>query len=161
MPHLSIAKVGFTGTNVGRREIVLRNQGNTVYDIYKVRWIININSLVLTNERTSGALSTRLEDQADDSAQLSEESFMEDTGLFAAVAFISDFDTEGAAAMVGAHEIDYPVPFRVPFASFVVNIVTGAGVTIGAEIYFVRIEVPPIEKATLVRIQAGGRTRTS
>ncbi len=160
---LSYIKFGFEGTAASRRQTLLRNQGTTVYDIFKIHYTFELSTAVNAAEVILAALSARLDDQVEDEVVLPIIDFHNAQGVFGAMAWNSDLEVEGANSSLNTYDVDFPDnhPFTVPFAAFIGSVLaTGFG-RLGVELYFERRVVPALEKATLVRIMSGGRTRTS
>lgn len=157
---LAIAKQANLG-GVNSRIPLLRNQGTTVYDIWSIVWTQSFISLLAANQFSVAALSTRLIDQVEDAVAIPLNDFYTANGIFGMFSSSQDLVVEGGGGIVAGRIINFPAgkPYRVPFASFISLGTSGGDQRLGCEVYFERVEVSSIEKATLVRIQAGGRTR--
>jgi len=159
---LSLVKRGGSFGTTGLRTILLRNQGTSVYDIWLVRHTIFTTNLGNANEGILAALSQRLEDQIEDTTSISQLDILSDAGIFNCFSWIEDLETSGMAAMVGNQVTGYnPKPMTVPFLSWLVSPLNSNVAGLGVEVFFERKEVTALEKATLVRIVSGGRTRPS
>lgn len=160
---LSVAKVGVSGGTAGRRRLILRNQGDSVYDIYKVRYNFLSTSLFDTNEVAAMAVSTRLVDQVEDAVAVGFDTMAIDTGIHFPYSVCFDVATSGANIIQAVHSDDFPSdrPFTVPFLAFLMNVAVSNPVNLGVEVWFERVRVSSLDKASMIRIQSGGRTRPS
>lgn len=159
---LSIAKLGIATAQASQsRAVLFRNQGNTVYDIYKIHWNYISGDALSTNDVVAMCLSTRRQDQADDDGIVGFDRMMTANGLFAVYGLNIDMITEGAIAVVNAPDIDFPLkPYTVPFCAWITNIAVAVQARIGVEVYYERKTVSAREKAAIVSL-TGGLTETS
>lgn len=158
---LQHAKFGVTQTAGGFRRILLRRQSNTLYEIQLVHWTWFTSTLVETNDGLMGALSIRQPDQIDDEVAIGFSDLVDTEGIFAVFSGIHDFETEGAAAVVGNHDVPFsPKPYSVPQCAVLLNFAVQGSARLGVEIFFTRTRVSNSEYAAAM-VQVGGRIQTA
>jgi len=158
---LLLAKFGApAATTASIRRILFRHMPRTAYDIHLIHWSVNWADSSNINEATSSALSQRFEDQVNDAGIVDFDAMLTENGIFGVFEVNSDNLTSGGGPFVGNHEIVFPRPYRIPYASFISTPAVAGAIRIGVEVYFERVTITPFEQAELVA-RAGGRTQTS
>ena len=154
------ARVSAVGGSQGIRRILMRNQGDVVYDIYNIHYAYQANSPLNVDDVAMVVLSTRTDDQRNDVFTIGFDDMIVEEGLFGAVAFINDITVEGGVFAVGAHELVFPKPYTVPWLSAAFNLAVAVTTHIGVDVWFVRRRAAAMEKAALTARLGGGRART-
>lgn len=154
------AKFGAVVAGTAHRTKLMRNQGNTVYDVYTVHYTFILPDLLKTNEAAVIALSTRIEDQVDDFATVGFDVMTTEEQIWGVVPIIADLETEGGIGLVAAHTISFTKPYTVPWLAMIINTALAAAGNISADVWFVRRQVSAMDKASLVARLGGGRART-
>lgn len=154
MLHL---KSGHVATTEGLRRILLRHKTLMAYDIHVVRHMYFITGPIGDNELIVTALSQRFEDQVEDDIVVGFDEMVTEQGIFSLSAWSADFaGGSGALGLIPTDTILFAKPYRVPYASWLVNPAVAVAANIGLEVYFDIVKVSAMEQAELVA-QAGGR----
>jgi len=157
---VELVKGSLSGTSANIRTILFENQGRTVYDIYLVRYSLQLLSLLDVNDVIDMALSTRAEDQVEDTTNVTFAELIGDRNIFLPFFYMADFVTEGASTIIASEVIPFTKPFSVPYLAFVGLLSVPVTANAGVEIYYERRRASIREKAQMVA-EAGGRARTS
>jgi len=157
---LILARVGFAGATAGLRRRILRNQGNTVYDIHLIHYGWIDTDVLNTNEVDAMAVSTRNEDQVNDTTTIGFDDMVTEEGIFGAVALLADLQSNGGVGLISGYNIPFPKPYTVHQLAGLFNSAIAVAGNNGIDVWFVRRDVTPMEKASLVARLGGGRART-
>ncbi len=154
------ARSGITLSATTARRRLLRNQGNTVYDLYLVHYAWISTSVLVDNEVAAMVLSTRPDDQRNDAGAVGFDDMVIDEGLFGVGSLLADLNTNGGSAMIANHTIPFSKPYTVPWLAVAFNAAVATAINFGVDIWFVRREESAMNKASLVARLGGGRART-
>lgn len=157
---LILARVGLVLATATERRQILRNQLNVVYDIYTVHYGFIGTNVLSANEISAIALSTRKEDQVDDTGTVGFDEMVTQEGLFGVAALVVDVATNGGVGLVASHTIPFTKPYTVPWLAAVFNAATAIAVNYGVDVWFVRRTTSAMEKAALVARLGGGRAQS-
>jgi len=150
---------GASGTSL--RTVVFQNQAKTLYGLRLIHWTFWNADMAQTNEFMLSALSVRREDQVEDTTTIGQAAMFNEQGFFGLFAVTGDrIGTEGAMAVVGSHDINFPEPYDVPFLAAVFDLFWGTLTHVAVEIWYDRRKVSAAEQARAVA-QSGGLVRTS
>lgn len=142
----------------GLRTVMLRNQGDTVYDIYMVFYSWSNTSLGDANEVAMAAVSQRTEDQVEDLTAVGFDLLGREPRIHFPFAISGDLVTSGSAFIVGNLVVSLPKPLTVATLAGLFNIATSSISRLGIEVLFERRRNLR-QKAQLVA-EAGNTSRT-
>jgi len=154
------AKAGINGTNLVEKRVLMADQELIAFDLWIVHYAFLSGGPLATDEIVGMCVSTRREDQLDDSAQtVSFEDMVTERGLHFPTAWQADLVTEGGISFWGSNTIELPKAFRVPWLSWVNNSGLAGAANFGVTVYYDSVKVSALEKAELVNA-IGGMART-
>jgi len=150
---MQVARKGWSTEGADARDIILRPQGVTAFDIYLVRYGYTAFAAPFDAIETDiQALSVRLEDQVDEGVlALSTLELFQSDGVFALSAFTAGLTTSGQYAAVLTDTIPYPRPYRVPFAAWLLKASSSVATAGWCEVYYEEVKVNSREMVWLRR----------
>lgn len=158
MEHAKVGQNSTTGDL--RRRILLPAMRGYAYDIHVAHFCFSSESNIGTEEEAGVALSVRYVDQVDDTTDVDLATQASDPGIFARAALnVSIAGASGGMAIMGAHTVPFPRPYRVPYLAVVIHQQFGVSVQVSAEVFYDVVRVSQLEQAQLIS-EAGGRART-
>lgn len=149
----------FEHTAAQGRAIMLRNRQRQAFDIHVVHYTLENADIGNINDVAMAAISTRFEDQVDDSGIVGFDELIREPGIIFPFSWLADNIIEGTAVLVSNHTIVLNKPIRVPWLSFLFNIATVALSRVGVEVWFEAVKVSAMESADLTN-RIGGRPQS-
>lgn len=150
----------FEDTAAQGRQIMLRNQQSQAYELQIIHYTLENADIGNINDVVMAAISTRFEDQVNDSGIVGFDAMIREQGIIFPFSWLADHAVEGMVALISNHTIVLNKPIRVPFLSFVFNIATVALSRVGVEVWYDVVRVNAFESAELTK-RIGGRPQSA